>query len=150
MEDAADGTRTGDAQSSWVLDCVSFLEYKSCGSLLPWIYSHAPRVCAGASAFRGRITTCKWTNNINRLFRKKKYWVKNGCKGHFIKCGGKSAFTRFCSCADRLLAGHIKVSHKCLYFPEDASELENSFQVSSVVPWFMSSNCRQWSNNNNN
>lgn len=149
MEDAADGTRTGDAQSSWVLDSVPFLEYKSCGSLLPWIYSHAPTVCAGTSAFRGRITTCKWTNSINRLFRKKNIELKMDAKGPLLSVEGSLLLHVF----DRLLAGRIKVSHKLLHFPEDASELENSlnsFQVSSVVPWFMSSNCRQWSNNNNN
>lgn len=54
--------------------------------------------------------------------------------GTLLSVEGSLLLHVFCFCADRLLAGHIKVSHKRLYFPEDASELENSFQVSSVVP----------------
>lgn len=60
--------------------CAIWFKYKSCKSLLPWISSHAPTVCAGTSAFRGRITACKWTKKHQQTSeRGKKNLNKNEC-----------------------------------------------------------------------
>lgn len=123
VEDAADGARTGDAQSSWLLDCVSFLNINPVEACCHgFTVTHQQFVQVLLHSGAGLQNANEQTTSTD--FREKQC-VKNGCKGHFMKCGGKSAFACFRFCTDRLLAGHIKVSHKLLNFPEDASELEN-------------------------